>query len=105
MGALLIGAYDASLSSQSAAAGLDSATSVSIGESLNSGMSYTDVSTQAAVPQSEVTEVSDLSVNAMADSLHVKSLASAVIGLLAAALLAAAMRRRKGAYEEEPALA
>jgi len=105
MGALLIGAYDASLSSQSAAAGLDSATSVSIGESLNSGMSYTDASTQAAVPQTEVTEVSDLSVNAMADALHVKSLASTVIGLLAAALLAAAMRRRKGAYDEEPALA
>ena len=59
---------------------------------------------QTAVPQDEVTEVSELSANAIVDSLHVKSVASAALGLVAAALLGAAMRRRKGAEDEEPAL-
>lgn len=97
MGALLIGTYDASLSAQSTSAGLDASTSISVSQSLNAGISTDDVSSQMALPQGEVTQISELSTLAMTDALHAKSLASAGFGLLAAALLAAAMRRRKGA--------
>lgn len=104
MGALLIGAYDASLSSQSEAAGLDSTSSVAVGEALNSGLSYSDAATQVGVPESEVSTIADFSTAALVDSLHVKSVLSAVFGLVAAGLLAAAMRRRKSDYDAEPAL-
>ena len=101
MGALLIGAYDASLTARSQAAGLNATTSIAIGEDLNSGMTYADASTQVNVPQSEVTQVSGLSAEAMADSLHVKSIASAGLALIAAALIGAAMRRRRSEEEQE----
>lgn len=82
MGALSIGAYEASLSSQSEAAGPDSTTSLTVGKNLNSGLSYSDAGSQVGVPESDVSVIADLSAVALADTLNLKAVLSAVLGLV-----------------------